>query len=90
MKKVVVFTGPLSEFVKLLPPTPVPPMEGQTQEELWAALYAVYLAYPEYSDPAYGTGDFFTMVQKFAADDFYKLHREAKAFIAGLSCPYEV
>jgi len=54
---------------------------GRNHESLHHELMAVYLMYPEYSQPEYGGGDFARMVHKFAADDFYKTHFVAMAYL---------
>ena len=56
------------------------PIEGKTKEQLRQELMDVFNKYPEYNDPAYGGGDFMNMVNKFAQDDFYKLHFVARAY----------
>jgi len=55
--------------------------EGKTAAELEAELRTVFADYPEYHDPQFGPGTFEAMVEKFANDDFYKLHLVAKAFL---------
>lgn len=54
---------------------------GRSLESLESELRAVYSAYPEYCDPAYGGGDFDRMVQLFAHDDFYKTHYVARTYL---------
>lgn len=56
--------------------------EGKSAAQLEAELKAVYAAYPEYSDPMFGVGNFTKMVVLFADDDFYKLHYVAKRYLA--------
>lgn len=60
---------------------PYSPVENKTVVELETELIAVYLKYPEYSDPLYGGESFIAMVEKFATDDFYKLHLVAKEYM---------
>lgn len=55
--------------------------EGLLSEQLEAELRAVFVAYPEYHDPEYGTGQFSDMVATFASDDFYKLHYVARRYL---------
>lgn len=55
--------------------------EGKTAAELESELRTVFDAYPEYHDPEYGPGSFEAMVEKFANDNFYKLHLVAKAYL---------
>lgn len=59
--------------------------DGKTQAELEALLREVFIAYPEYSDTLYGTGRFEDMVQRFATDNFYKLHYVAIAYEENLA-----
>lgn len=54
---------------------------GKSFSDLKAELKAVYHAYPEYSDPEEGQGDFMGMVHLFAEDNFYKLHFVAKHYL---------
>lgn len=56
--------------------------EGKNAAELEAELRTVFDGYPEYHDPQLGPGGFEVMVEKFANDDFYKLHLVAKAYLA--------
>lgn len=57
------------------------PAHTKTKEDLAAELRQVFDAYPEYSDPILGLGNFEAMVQKFAVDDFFKLHLVARAYL---------
>ncbi len=57
------------------------PMGNDTMSlETW--LRQIYAAYPEYNNPKLGGGDFMAMVKKFAGDDFYKAHQEARRYLA--------
>lgn len=57
------------------------PIDGKSADQLYAELRTVYSNYPEYNDPDLGSGDFYTMVEKFASDPFYNLHLVAKEYI---------
>lgn len=69
----------------------IPPLtRSQTQEqgaksktfgEIYIELRKVFYAYPEYSDPALGSGKFEDMVKRFSEDSFYKLHYEAIEYL---------
>lgn len=54
----------------------------KTMDQLKDELKKVYDSYPEYNDPALGGCGFMGMVNKFAGDDFYKLHYVAKRYKA--------
>lgn len=54
---------------------------GKSLSVLKAELKAVYDAYPEYSAPEEGQGDFMGMVHLFAEDNFFKLHFVAKHYL---------
>lgn len=57
-------------------------VEGKSVEELESELREVFNYYPDYHNPDLGEGTFEAMVEKFADDDFYKLHLVAKAYLA--------
>lgn len=54
---------------------------GKSLSALKAELKAVYDAYPEYSAPEEGQGDFMGMVRLFAEDNFFNLHFVAKHYL---------
>lgn len=54
---------------------------GKSLSTLKAELQAVYDAYPEYSAPDEGQGDFMGMVRIFAEDNFFNLHFVAKHYL---------
>lgn len=56
-------------------------VEGKSKEQLDVELKEIYSAYPEYSDPDYGGGDFLAMVRKFAGDDYYRAHYAARQYL---------
>jgi predicted signal transduction protein with EAL and GGDEF domain len=52
-------------------------------DEVEAQLRAVFDTYPEYPQ----SGDFLTMVRKFAEDPFYRLHAVAREYLAAIDQP---
>ncbi|WP_274644771.1 hypothetical protein [Pseudomonas serbica] len=54
---------------------------GKSLSALKAELQTVYDAYPEYSAPEEGQGDFMGMVRLFAEDNFFNLHFVAKHYL---------
>lgn len=55
-------------------------IEGKTFDQLKAELLIVYNLYPEYYDPELGGGNFSSMVDLFADDNFYHEHYVAKQY----------